>query len=109
MQNGVPVIVIGIRKEQGANVLRLTSEVREVVGRLNSNILKDNGLFIDWVNDQVPYIKTAISIVKNNVMVGGILAIIVLLLFFAFNQFYNYHCGGNTDISYWHVHIHVDF
>ncbi|MDX9702902.1 MAG: efflux RND transporter permease subunit [Candidatus Auribacterota bacterium] len=81
MQNGVPVIVIGIRKEQGANVLRLTSEVREVVGRLNSTILKDNGLFIDWVNDQVPYIKTAISIVKNNVMVGGILAIIVLLLF----------------------------
>lgn len=81
MQNGSPVIVVGVRKEQGSNVLRLTSDVRKVIQNLNDTILKDNGLYIDWVYDQVPYINTAIDLVKNNVMVGGVLAIIVLLLF----------------------------
>ncbi|RJP58217.1 MAG: efflux RND transporter permease subunit [Candidatus Auribacter fodinae] len=81
MQNGMPVIAIGVRNEQGANVLNLTEDVRNVVSSLNKGILAENGLFIEWVYDQVPYINTAINTVKNNVMVGGVLAVIVLLLF----------------------------
>ena len=81
MHNGSPVVVIGVRKEQGSNVLSLTADVRKVVEELNANLLKDNGLYIDWVYDQVPYIKTAIDLVINNVLIGGILAIVVLLLF----------------------------
>ncbi len=81
MHNGTPVIVIGVRKEQGANVLSLTADVQKVVEDLNAHLLKDKGLYIDWVYDQVPYINTAIDLVINNVMVGGVLAIVVLLLF----------------------------
>ncbi len=81
MQNRDDVIVIGIRKEQGANVISLTKDSKEVVEILNTGILKDNGLYIEWVYDQVPYINTAIATVRNNVLIGGLLAMIVLFLF----------------------------
>lgn len=81
MHNGAPIIVIGVRKEAGANVLELTARMREAVDRLNDGLLKDNGLYIDWVYDQTPYINTAIDTVQYNLMLGGALAIAVLLLF----------------------------
>lgn len=81
MQNGDEVIAIGVRKEQGANVIELVNRLKKVVENLNKEILSDNNLYIDWVYDQTPYINTAIAIVKQNVVIGSILAIIVLLLF----------------------------
>jgi hydrophobic/amphiphilic exporter-1 (mainly G- bacteria), HAE1 family len=81
MHNGAPVIVIGIRKEQGANVIALTRAMKEVVAGLNSNILKKNDLILKIVSEQTPYINRAIGIVKRNVLIGGFLAICVLLIF----------------------------
>ncbi|WP_419176187.1 efflux RND transporter permease subunit [Desulfosediminicola sp.] len=79
--NGTQVIVIGIRKEPGANVLEMTERVEQEVERLNSGLLGDKQLYIDMVYDQRPYINTAIDLVKTNVMLGGLLAILVLLTF----------------------------
>ncbi|PIE57525.1 MAG: acriflavin resistance protein [Desulfobulbus propionicus] len=81
LHNGEQVIVIGIRREPGANVLEMTDKLQQEVNRLNVERLSDQDLFIDWVYDQRPYINTAISLVKKNVLVGGLLAIGVLLLF----------------------------
>ncbi len=80
-QNGTQVIVIGVRKEQGANVLAMTEELEGRVNTLNQGLLAKNNLYIDWVYDQRPYINTAIDLVKQNVLIGGILAICVLLIF----------------------------
>ncbi|NOQ46124.1 MAG: MMPL family transporter [Desulfobulbaceae bacterium] len=81
LHNGEQVIVIGVRKEQGANVLAMSDRLEEVINRLNKNTLAPHQLYIDWVYDQRPYINTAISLVKKNVLIGGLLAICVLLLF----------------------------
>ncbi|MCW8882016.1 MAG: efflux RND transporter permease subunit [Sedimenticola sp.] len=81
LHNGQPMIIVGIRKEAGANVLELTREMHEVVDELNATLLKENNLYFDWVYDQAPYINTAIDTVKTNLMIGGVLAIVVLLLF----------------------------
>ncbi|MCP5141228.1 MAG: efflux RND transporter permease subunit [Gammaproteobacteria bacterium] len=81
LHNGAPVIVVGVRKQAGANVLDLTARVREEVTRLNDGVLKDRGIWLDWVHDQTPYITTAIDTVRLNLAIGGLLAIIVLLLF----------------------------
>lgn len=81
LHNGQPMIVTGIRKEAGANVLELTANMRKVVNKLNDGLLAQNGLYYDWVHDQTPYINTAISTVKTNLMIGGALAITILLLF----------------------------
>ncbi|OQX31011.1 MAG: acriflavin resistance protein [Candidatus Sedimenticola endophacoides] len=81
LHNGQPMIVVAVRKEAGANVLELTARMREVVEELNGGLLRDNGLFFDWVHDQTPYINTAIDTVQMNLLIGGILALTVLLLF----------------------------
>lgn len=80
-QNGDDVIVIGVRKEQGANVIDVVDRLRAEIDRMNGGILREKGLFFDWVYDEAPYILNAIELVKQNVMVGGALAILVLLLF----------------------------
>ena len=81
MHNGIQGIVVGVRKEPGANVLDMTDGVEDAVGKLNETILADQQLRFKMVYDQRPYINTAIGLVKQNVMVGGTLAVIVLLTF----------------------------
>ncbi len=81
LQNGVAGIAIGVKPEPGANVLEVTENVRKVVEELNAGLLADQGVFLDWVYDQAPYINGAIDLVKQNIIIGGVLAIIVLLTF----------------------------
>ena len=79
--NGDPMIVVGVRKESGANVLALTETMRNVVDGLNEGALKEQGLSIYWAYDQGPYITDAIENVKVNLIIGGLLAVIVLFVF----------------------------
>ena len=81
MHNAIPVIVVGVRKQQGANVIELTERTKSVVADLNDGLLKENGLEAEIVYDQTPYINRAINLVKKNVIIGGILALCVLLTF----------------------------
>ena len=70
-----------MRKEQGSNVIDLTQRVRKVVQELNQGLLAQQGLYFHWAYDQTGYIFTAIDTVKQNVIIGGLLAIGVLLLY----------------------------
>lgn len=79
--NADQVIVIGVRKEKGANVLKLTEDMKIVVESLNKGLLEDNALYIDWVHDQTPYINKAINLVQQNVIIGGLLAFTVLMIY----------------------------
>ncbi len=81
LNNGVPGIAIGVKPEPGANVLDVTRDVRAVVESLNNGMLAREGVYLDWVYDQAPYITGAIDLVKQNIIIGGILAVIVLLIF----------------------------
>ncbi|GLQ32148.1 efflux RND transporter permease subunit [Litoribrevibacter albus] len=81
LHNGMPMIIVGVRKESGANVLDLTRRVRKVVNEINDTVLAQHGLYFDWVYDQTPYINTAIEMVQINLVIGALLAIAVLLLF----------------------------
>jgi hydrophobic/amphiphilic exporter-1 (mainly G- bacteria), HAE1 family len=81
LHNGIEVITIGVRREKGANVLEMSERLQQEVNRLNETILAENDLYIHWVYDQRPYINKAIRLVKQNILIGGILAMCVLLLF----------------------------
>lgn len=72
---------VGIIAQAGANILELTNDVDKVVENLNNGILKSNGLKFVKISDQKNYILQAISLVKSNIVIGGILAVIVLLIF----------------------------
>jgi len=77
-QNG---IVVGVRKEKGANVLDLTNAMEERVKSLNETTLAEKGVYLDWMYDERPYIGNAINLVKKNIAIGATLAIIVLFVF----------------------------
>ncbi len=81
MENGGDGIVIVVLRQRGANVLEVIKRVRKTVDRLNSEVLAAKNLEIKWNYDEAPYIIKSINIVKQNVFIGGFLAILVLLLF----------------------------
>jgi HAE1 family hydrophobic/amphiphilic exporter-1 len=74
-------IAIGVKPEPGANILELSDRLEEVVNWLNTEKLATEKIFLEWVYDQRPYIRGAISLVRQNILLGGTLAVIVLLIF----------------------------
>ena len=81
IHNGESGIAIGIKPEPGTNILDMTDRVEEVFNWLNENKLKPEGIYLSWVYDQRPYIRSAINLVKQDIYIGGLLAIAVLLIF----------------------------
>ncbi len=79
--DGIKGLIIGVKPEGDANIVRLTDDVEAMVNRLNETQLKEMGLMIRWLNDKRDYIQGSIDLVQQNILVGGILAIIVLLIF----------------------------
>ncbi len=81
LHHGKEGIAIGVKPEPDANILVLSDQLQEVVNWLNSEKLAPMDIYLDWVYDQRPYIRGAISLVRKNIVLGGTLAIIVLLIF----------------------------
>ncbi|MBM3290780.1 MAG: efflux RND transporter permease subunit, partial [Candidatus Hydrogenedentes bacterium] len=79
--DGRPAISVGVSPEPGVNVLELTDRIENAFNELNEGILKSAGLRLEWVSDQRPYIEGAIDLVQHDVIVGGLLAVAVLLIF----------------------------
>ena len=80
-QKNEPSVAVNAQREVGANVLSVMAGLREACRELNVNLLKDRGLVLEQVYDETDYIKSAISLVRQNLFIGSILAIAVLLLF----------------------------
>jgi HAE1 family hydrophobic/amphiphilic exporter-1 len=76
-----PAMVMLLSREAGTNVLEVTREVHEVVARLQHEKFDREGLQIEILADQVEYIEGALALVQQNLLLGGVLAIIVLFLF----------------------------
>ena len=74
-------IFLGIQPSADVNTVKLTNDVEKIVNELNETVLKKEGLNIKWIYDQRPYIVGAVDLVKENIMYGGILAVIVLIMF----------------------------
>ncbi len=74
-------LIYGIRIDPEANVVDTTNRVEEVFKTLNAEVLPKKNIHLEWFYDQRDYIQGAIDLVKQNIAVGGVLAIIILLLF----------------------------
>jgi hydrophobic/amphiphilic exporter-1 (mainly G- bacteria), HAE1 family len=81
LHRGKEGIAIGVKPEPDANILELSDRLAEVVNWLNTEKLAPLNIYLDWVYDQRSYIRGAISLVRKNILIGGSLAIIVLLIF----------------------------
>ena len=78
---GIPTIVMNAVRETGSNVLVVMKKLTEALEELNNGILENRGLKLERVYDETSYIYSAIALVKQNIFIGGTLAIIVLLIF----------------------------
>ncbi len=76
-----PAMVMLLSREAGTNVLEVTRELHDVVERLQRDFFDREGLKIEILADQVDYIEGALDLVKQNLLLGGLLAVLVLFLF----------------------------
>ncbi|MDD2887413.1 MAG: efflux RND transporter permease subunit [Aliarcobacter sp.] len=74
-------IFLGVQPSADANIVQLTNDVEKVVNELNETTLKKEGLNMRWIYDQRPYIVGSVDLVQQNILVGGLLAVIILILF----------------------------
>lgn len=72
---------ISVRRASDANVLEVMAGLQAATVALNEGVLERLGLELFQYYDETEYIKSAITLVQQNIFVGGALTIIVLLLF----------------------------
>ena len=78
---GSASLAINAQRETSANVLEVMKGLRRQTQTLNETILRDRGLLLTQVYDETDYIYSAIRLVNQNIVVGGLLTILVLLVF----------------------------
>ena len=80
-QNGNPAIGMRIIREPGSNTLEAIDALTEVIDALNAGPLAEMGYAIHKSFDPSVFIKRAISLLTNNLMLGIMLAVGALWLF----------------------------
>ncbi len=80
-QSGQQSISLNIIPEPGVNVLEVMAEIQAVMADLQANELRRVGLEMAQIYDETVYINASISMVRNNLLLGVTLAIVVLWWF----------------------------
>ena len=81
LANGEEAMALLFDREAGSNVLEVTEALLDETERIDRELLAPRGLTIEVVSDQRGYINGALELVRNNLLIGGALAIGVLLAF----------------------------
>ena len=79
--NGQPAMAVNTVRENGANVIQVMTGIKEAISELNTIALTDAGLQLVQVYDETTYINSSIKLVQQNIVVGGLLAAFMLLIF----------------------------
>lgn len=80
-QNGNPAIGIQVFRANGANVLATLDAVKAAVAELRDGPLKAHGLGIEQSFDASLFIRRAVRLLTENLVVGALLALIVVWWF----------------------------
>lgn len=80
-QNGNPAIGIQVFRANGANVLATLDAVKAAVAELRSGPLRAHGLGIEQSFDASLFIRRAVHLLSENLVVGALLALIVVWWF----------------------------
>jgi len=78
---GGPALAMGVSPESGVNVLDVLHNLELAVEELKANELRRAGLEMTQMYDASIYINASISMVRNNLVLGMALAVIVLWWF----------------------------
>lgn len=81
LQNGGPSIAANIIPEAGVNLLDLMDEIKLKVIELQETVFTPAGLTITQVYDESIYTNGSVDMVRNNLILGMLLAIFILWAF----------------------------
>ena len=79
--DGAPAIAMNAQAELGVNVIEVMERLKLAMAELNEGPLKRAGLQMLQMSDETIYIKRSMKLVRNNLLIGVLLAIIVLWWF----------------------------
>jgi multidrug efflux pump subunit AcrB len=79
--DGTPAIAVNAQAEQGVNVIEVMKGLQLAMRELNEGPLQRAGLQMIQMSDQTIYINRSMDLVKNNLLLGVFLAIVVLWWF----------------------------
>jgi len=80
-QNGNPALGMQVLRENGANLLSTLTRVKAEIAEINAGAAADQGLYIAQSFDASVFIKRAIRLLANNLVIGVGLAVLGLWLF----------------------------
>jgi len=81
LQNGGPSIAANIIPEAGVNLLDLMADIKSRVAEVEETVLKPAGLNITQVYDESIYTNGSVDMVRNNLILGMLLAVFILWAF----------------------------
>jgi hydrophobe/amphiphile efflux-1 (HAE1) family protein len=79
LRDGKPAVLLSIRKQSGENTVALVQEVRRRVGELSQTL--PAGYSLEVVRDNSETTITSVNAVKEHLLLGGVFAALVVLLF----------------------------
>jgi len=77
--NGQPAALINVSRQIGGNILDLVDQIKSLIGNLGSAIPRT--LHISVVYDLAEFVQESITSIRDAVMIGALLAVIVLFVF----------------------------
>jgi CzcA family heavy metal efflux pump len=81
-RNGKPAVIVGVQKQPGANTIELTARLDQELDRLQQEL--PHGMTIDRkIFRQADFIEVAVDNVVKALRDGGILVVVVVVLFLA--------------------------
>ena len=78
-QDGVAAVSLLVRKQSGTNTVRVADTIRERLEELRPQLPPD--IHADIIRDQSRFIKASVDAINEHLIIGGLLAAIVVLLF----------------------------
>ena len=74
-------IAINVIRETGSNVMDIMAGLQEALDELNNEVLVEQKLQLTQVYDESEYITASVDLVNQNIILGGTLTMLVLMLF----------------------------
>jgi HAE1 family hydrophobic/amphiphilic exporter-1 len=77
--NGQRAVALVVRKQSGANTVQVAHDVMESLGEISTLLPKS--VQVETVTDGSRFIRASIHAVQEDMIIGGILAVVIVLLF----------------------------
>lgn len=79
--DGERVVNLAVKRQIGSNVIEIKNAMAEVVADLNEGYLKNNGMQMKLISEDVRYVEQSVKVVSQSLLIGSVLATLILFLF----------------------------